>query len=368
MKWIMMAIALAAVLTTPPAAGQTATWTRQFEILEATGVSELAIDATGVYAAGTTVDPLVTDPSIEGWDVYVRRYDLQGSELWTRLIGMPGDDYFGGMAADSTGVYVAVMETVDIGDYIDSIRRYDVMGNELWTRTLPGQPMDVAATADATYVVGHTLTQAGLRDYLRKYDQSGTELWTRLFWAGRQGYAPGVAADAAGVYVATQGFGTAAFDPEGNRSWLRRWKKEPGSLIGVGSDGIYVAGNRDFDVVIRQYDLKGTPVWTRRFGTPRYDWAYGLETDENGVYVVGVTRGEFPGQTSVGGRLDGFVVAYGLSGIPSWIMQFGTTRSDYARAALLGEGVIFVAGSTYGEFVGAEGDGSAFVAAMQSPA
>jgi hypothetical protein len=64
---------------------------------------------------------------------------------------------------------------------------------------------------------------------------------------------------------------------------------------------VYVVGNASgalpgqtysggsYDAFIRKYDLGGTELWTRQFGTSGFDNASGVAVDTTGVYVVGQT-------------------------------------------------------------------------------
>ena len=103
---------------------------------------------------------------------YVRCYDADGNELWTSLIYLTEYNLAKGIAADSTGIYIA--GTTGGG--------------------LPGQPY------------------FGLSDaFVRKYDAEGNALWTdqfgsfksvsNVFGSDALDGANGVAVDATGVYV-----------------------------------------------------------------------------------------------------------------------------------------------------------------------
>ena len=50
---------------------------------------------------------------------------------------------------------------------------------------------------------------------------------------------------------------------------------------------------------------------TRQFGTSEFDAALGVSADSSGVYVVGSTGGEFPGQTNEG-REDAFLAKFAI--------------------------------------------------------
>jgi hypothetical protein len=79
-------------------AGGETLWTRRFDPY----IYAISADASGVYVAGTTVCSLQLDGCVlsppalpgqcasgSGGDSFVRRYDPDGYELWTREFGMP---------------------------------------------------------------------------------------------------------------------------------------------------------------------------------------------------------------------------------------------------------------------------------------
>ena len=102
------------------------------------------------------------------------------------------------------------------------------------------------------------------------------------------------------------------------------WTRQFGTLsneysqgIFVDVTGVYVVGNTDgtlpgqinaggYDVFIRKYNLNGSEIWTRQFGTSSNDYSYGISVDETGVYISGHTDGTLSGQTSKGGY-DGYI-------------------------------------------------------------
>src|ERR1700722_14850870 len=81
-------------------------WTRLFTAQEAFGDTRamaVSLDATGVYMAGSTSGTLPGQKFSGTLDIFVRKYDFNGNEMWTRQFG-PGRA--NAIAANSTGVYV----------------------------------------------------------------------------------------------------------------------------------------------------------------------------------------------------------------------------------------------------------------------
>ncbi|MBI2820490.1 MAG: hypothetical protein HYX73_10970, partial [Acidobacteria bacterium] len=266
---------------------------------EAWGV---AVDATGVYVAGITGGALPGQTSVGGDDAFVRKYDFSGNLLWTHQFGTSNPDSARGVAVDAAGVYVvgtilsgSLPGQTSAGNYDAFVRKYDSNGNELWTRQFgtasPDQARGVAVDATSVYIVGGTngalpgQTSAGSSDaFVRRYDANGTELWTRQFGSSSFGFdeALGVAVDSTGVYVT----GTAG-----------------GTLPGQTSAGAGDAFVRKYDAT--GAELWTLQFGSDNFFSS--DWAYGVAVDTSAVYVGGRTTGTLPGQTSAGGQ-DAFVV------------------------------------------------------------
>ncbi len=92
-------------------AGGNELWTRQLATPSPNG---LAADATGVYTIGTTSSGGPALPGQcrtgSGGDAFVRKYDLNGTEVWTREFGATGGASASGVAVDSSAIYVVGQE------------------------------------------------------------------------------------------------------------------------------------------------------------------------------------------------------------------------------------------------------------------
>jgi len=251
-------------------------WIRQFGAAGPAFEFASAVDADGnIYVTGLTDGTLPGQTSVGEVDAFVRKYDAEGNELWTRQFGTSSFDVAFGVAADAGGVYVAgrtfgtLPGQTSAGLHDAFVRKYDSEGNELWTRQFGSSSTDtasgVAADVGGVYVAGSSegtlpgQTSAGSTDvFVRKYDAEGNELWTRQFGTSSSDLALGVAADAGGVYVAGWTGGTLLgqtsagdydafvrkYDSEGNELWTRQFgtSSSDGSR-GVAADagGVYVS-------------------------------------------------------------------------------------------------------------------------------
>jgi uncharacterized protein (TIGR03437 family) len=82
-------------------------WSRRFGASPFTAVASLALDASGVFAAGNTHRSLPGQCKAGNGDVFVRKYDIAGNEVWTRQFGTSGYDFAGRLAIDPTGMYIS---------------------------------------------------------------------------------------------------------------------------------------------------------------------------------------------------------------------------------------------------------------------
>jgi uncharacterized protein (TIGR03437 family) len=320
-------------------------WVRQFgsTTVESDTVQGIAADGTGVYAVGSTNGGLPGQGNNLGTgDIFVRKYDVDGNELWTHQFGSASQDLGLAAAVDSTGVYVAGKLN---GHGV--IRKYDQSGVELWTRMVDSGSVDevrgIAAGASGVYVTGLTngvLAQPGVGGsdvYLRKYDVDGNVIWTRQFGSVATDQGNAVAVDFTGVYVAGDTTGAfagqnhlgglwdefaAMFDFDGNQKWLHQFGtpfEDAAFGVAVNGTGAYFVGFNDgaplpgetalggWDAWVRRYDSVGNEIETRQFGSNSNDQAYGVAADSTGVYIGGWASGAFPDQMNSGGS-DGFVL------------------------------------------------------------
>ncbi len=173
----------------------------------------MAVDTDGnVYVAGDTEAAFPGQNNAGARDIFLRRYDAQGNELWTKQFGTQDDDTEPALAVDGVGnVYVvgrvdgAFAGQTNLGLLDAYIRKYDAVGSELWTRQFGTQGSDYVYSIDVDesnnlYVVGRVdgalpgqISPGGSDAYLRSYDSDGSEKWTRQFGTADADFAQGVA-------------------------------------------------------------------------------------------------------------------------------------------------------------------------------
>jgi hypothetical protein len=260
-------------------------WTRQFGSYGAEYAYGVAVDGNGcALVVGYTESALPGQTASGPYDAFIRKYDGAGNELWTRQFGSSsGVDIADGVAVDGNGCALVVGDAsgtlpgqTSSGSCDAFIRKYDGEGNELWTRQFGSNSADWADgvavdSSGSALVVGYTdsalpgQTSSGSCDtFIRKYDGAGNELWTRQFGSNGADWADGVAVDASGSALVVGHTDSALpgqtssglwdafirkYDNAGNVVWTRQFGSNSGDLVyGVAVDSsgsALVVGNTD---------------------------------------------------------------------------------------------------------------------------
>lgn len=197
-------------------------WTRQFgEDGDVFGDAVATVEDTHVYVVGAMYQPFSGLPVTGSLDVFVRKYDSSGAEIWTRTLGSTEYDHAHGAAVDELGGLILVGHTDGVlpgqPDEPGSkgfIWKWSAAGEPLWGRLVSGDEWGSADAVGAAglgnfYVVGSVSrafagqVQSGMWDaFVRLYDSSGDVLWTRQFGSSQGDAVCGVGLDDAGfVYV-----------------------------------------------------------------------------------------------------------------------------------------------------------------------
>lgn len=297
------------------------------------------------------------------------------------------------MATNGTGVWVggntagALAGQPYKGNFDGYVRAYDGFCGLLWTRAvgtkqndnLFGVAADAAGNSYAVGVVGARLkgqVYAGGNDaFIRSWDPTGAVRWTQEFGTKGGDAAYGVVVSGSRVYVTGivagsldgqpyRGKGDAflrAYKGSGKLLWTREFgtnKYENGWKVAVYLGDVFVVGGTtgtfsgetyagDGDIYVRKYMPSGTPGFTTEFGTSGNDAAGGVDADATGVVVAGSTMGSFPTFTNAGVQ-DGYVQALDTAGAPAWTTQFGTSSQDLVKATVISGSTVWFAGDSFG--------------------
>lgn len=332
---------------------------RQFGTTSSDYAMAVAVGSTGVCVAGYTSGTLVSGMRVGGTDAFVRKYDFNGTILWTQQFGSTLNDYVRDVAVDDEdNVYVAgytegPLDGSNLGMLDAYVRKYDSNGNVQWTRQFGTSQTEyalgVAVEASGNvYVAG--LTQGALSgmnlgnadSYVRKYDAGGTHQWTAQFGTASsdRAYDVAVVGSGSGANVYVAGFAVSALP-----------NCTPSACSNAGADDAYV----------RKYDSKGNVQWTRQFGSTASDYARAVAVDGSGdVWIVGETKGSLAGTNSGGD--DVFLRRYTSAGGSPLTSQFGTSGNDSGSGLAPGGSSVYVAGVTEGQVAGpSAGDMDAYV-------
>ncbi len=349
-----------------------------------------AIGSDGsAYIFGSTDGTLEGKTPVGGNDLFIRKFSSDGNEIWSRQFGTTGDDFGSGIVVDASGVYLAGSTTGAFEGFTNTglddsfVAKFDLDGSPVWTRQFGCSERDlttgVALTTDGVVITGYgscamegAAYLGGDDSYIRKYTLDGALQWSTSFGTDSDDQSLGIAVDGTGAYVAGssgESLFVKKFDTSGNEVWSQAFAgagqvgyDEFAAISAYGSR-IYVAGStaRQFttepnagynDVFIKTFGADGTEMWTVQFGTPMDDGAYTLAVDNSGVYVGGITRGQFPGFPFNGYYYDAFIRQYSLEGIVGWTLQFGTANTDDLTGLAVNPDAIYMAGRATGSLDG----------------
>ena len=310
-------------------------WVRQFGTTRYDRADAAAPDGEGgTYVAGLTNLDLPGQDYHRHYDAFLRRYDADGNELWTRQLGTNGTDRALAIAVSGDDVYVAgstdgrFPEQRPSGDLDAWVARFDADGSRVWLRQFGTAGDDEAA---AIGVIGSTVYVAGTTD-------------------GRLPRQP-------------RGGGSDAFvtrlDADGEIRWAHQMGgagDDRAASLAVGGGVVHVAGSTqglrgavgDLDAFVAELSSEGSERWTREIGNGTADdAATALVVRARALFLAGWTAGTLPAQTTAGG-LDAFLTKLQPGGSAAWARQFGSAADDEAAALVaIGKGV-YVAGSTMG--------------------
>ena len=247
----------------------------------------VAIDANeGVVAVGSDREPRIPNRTVS---TFITRLKPDGTLAWTSTFSSKAEDKATALALDAAGnafmvgyTYGNLSGIPNAGDRDAFVAKFDVNGNRLWCRLIGTDGHDGATgvVTDAggnVYVTGYTNREfygspvAGLWDqFIVKFDGNGEGGWSRVLGSSENETAGGIA----------------LLD---NRLWIVGGTE--GALRGERSAGAE-------DAFVSQYDLEGTRVWTKLFGTPKFDRASHISGDGTQVFVAGSSSGNLRNETN----------------------------------------------------------------------
>jgi hypothetical protein len=297
-------------------------WTRTAYIDRYNYAYGLAPDHQGnLYFAGNETPP--SNPT--SWAFFLTKINSAGQTQWQQEIGSPTGAFNAPAYSNclelglNATALLSGRTTESIGvanpDHIEQaiVMNYNAQGSRLWAWQMGSVNHSYAgnSTADAqgnVFVTGQSGEFTGA--FLVKLNSTGGLVWRRDFGLSLNDESFRAALDGQGnIYVAGGTFGNLAAPNAGSR-----------------------------DVFLSKFDSAGTLQWTRQFGTPDNDVAYGgVEIDPQGnLYISG---GIYPAS----GPGMAFLRKFDTSGNQIWAQQF---NGDVRDMTIDANGTVYLARNT----------------------
>ncbi|MCP4132334.1 MAG: hypothetical protein GY754_15285 [bacterium] len=327
-------------------------WTRLLGTGEEDSSRNIAIGSDDtIYVSGWTRGLLDGTSNPGGIDTFLTAFNSSGDNLRTRQFGSSADDEPLAMTIDKdNNVYISgrtegVLEgSTNPGGYDIFLVKYNSQGTMEWIKQR-GSSSDENAYGLAidndgfVYITGYTgadldgqtNAQSGKYDiFLMMYTATGTHLQTRLYGSAENDQAYGIAIDSSNnIYIAgkTNGY----FDSDGGGSnagnydsivmklnsdkdivWIDQTGSEqndyPWAIAIDSKENIYTTGHTlnsmgtDYDVFLLTYDTSGNMQLVSQAGSTGRDTVYSMAIDNfDNVYISGHTNGSLAGNTNSGG-------------------------------------------------------------------
>lgn len=257
-------------------------WVRQFGGLQNEYAYAVCGEGANIYVLGVTFEALPGQTGSGGSDIFLKKFDSAGREIWTRQFGTPTNDYAFSACADSSGVFVAgvtygqLSPLCGLGGAEAFVRKYDLQGNEVWTQVWGTAVNDyansVSIASGGIYVLGITYgaltsedNRGGADVFVSRLNSDGDILWTRQFGTEKTDFAWSVSAGKDKAYIT--GYTSGTFEGQVNEG--------------------------QYDAYCAAFDENGSLLWLKEFGTPKDDYAKSISAGTGGVFLAGSTWGSF---------------------------------------------------------------------------
>lgn len=399
--------------------------------------STLIGDPADSYVAQAITSDNSNNVYVSGWtytsgNAFLTKLDASGNILWTKLIGADARSY--GIASDASNLYVIISTdqsfvsdshgTFTSYGYDSYVIKYDLEGTELIVNHIGNQnTTDTEAYAVAVdtsngdyYVTGGVDGALGSETYdsnnqnevfIIKYNSSGTQVWEHQQGLGANGsysYGYGLCSDnngnayiggyTSGNFDGNTGIGATdmfitKFHSDGTKEWTTQkglpdqsiytygiacsqsnvfvggYIRNDGSTAPTNYDGTPLVGEED--TFVAKFDSNGTiladapppptscnsPTWagTKHAGVAgAYSEAYPIAIDSKcNVYIAGYTSGDLDGNSATGTE-SLFVIKYNSNGVKLWTRQLGqsTGNTEAIGIAVDTDSNVYVTGWTQG--------------------
>jgi uncharacterized delta-60 repeat protein len=354
-------------------------------------------DDGSIYIIGTTFGNPDGEFNNGKSDVFIAKYNRDGRNVWTKLLGSSEYDNGYGITTGSDGsIYITGHSSGNLDGKINSgysdafVAKYTSDGSKAWARLLGSSSSDnghdITTEDGSIYITGLTngdldgISNSGYSDiFIAKYTIDGSKAWTQLLGSYRVDDVNSITTGSDGsVYIIGHTYGDldgtsnggysdifiSKYTKDGRKEWtnmLTSSEHEWVSDITTGSDGsIYIVGHTegnlddksnsgDRDVFIAKYGNDGSKAWTQLLGSSGHEYAIGITTLNDGsIYVSGVTDGDLDGESN-NGKSDVFIAKYRSDGSKAWTQLLGSSESDNGKGiTIASDGSIYITGETCG--------------------
>ena len=219
-------------------------WTKQFGTSAEDLASDVAVDGSGnAYVVGYTYGSL-SGSNGGGADIFIRKYNTNGSVGWTKQLNYSDADYGNAVAIYGSSVYLVggFYYNNNSSDADVRVVKLTTSGAVKWDRGLGPVGSDyvneVAADSSGVIFSGYTYTSfAGTHQgsgdgYVYKLDTSGSYRWAKQLGTSAFDAAQAVALRGSEVYVAGYTYGVLGSSSSGNAdAFLRQLKSSSGSTV-----------------------------------------------------------------------------------------------------------------------------------------
>ncbi|HEX8268470.1 MAG TPA: hypothetical protein VF581_01145, partial [Flavobacterium sp.] len=300
-----------------------------------------------------------------GIDVFLMKYNQNGSLLWTKTYG--GSSYEFGIAVRETsdGGFIIfgtsystdgdANVTYGSGDFW--IVKTDAVGNLQWQKSYGtngyDRAKDIRQTSDGGYIIigaahgsgGNSTNHYGNSDiWILKLNSAGDLTWQRIYG--------GASDEKPGNILQT---------PDGGYIFLGDTSSCGGDVIGIHDPDGCTDGYINRDLWLVKLTASGDIVWQSALGTNGNDelkyYGDSLQATSDGGYVV--CGSSNPSYTGSGGSRNFIIYKLSAIGATQWSHNYGGLDDDYAYSIVqTSDGGYVVSGDTESNFSGVDGNHS----------
>lgn len=364
-------------------------WTNQSGTAGFDEADSVTVDSSGdILITGWVQGSLGGSVSSGDYDIFMMKFKNDGTKMWLKQWGTASEDKGGGVSADEEGnIFITGFTAGNLDGNSGSkgkdvfLTRFESDGTKEWTKQwgtnvyedvqsmisdnagniyIAGYASGYFATGGFSYKSGPFLIKLDKDGSIIRIDQpghdyesvrdavadsSGNIYLTGMTWKSAEGIEnPG----GAEIFLSK-------LTPEGTELWKKKWgtdSHDEGLSVTVNNDGnIFVAGKTtgsmsgyanagSSDIFMTKFDSEGNELWTKQWGTPRNDEIRQISIDKTGNIFVSGLAGALDNSAKDEVFLTKFNSDENIEWTRQWKPGFVESNSDFD---LDSEGNAFVA-------------------------